>query len=117
MYYSSCLRIDRLDRITDYISGDEVMMLSGEFVALNSHWEDWNLPKWYHPKHTLNMTTIARLNELARQARLGGMAAKRQEVGPMGNSSLWNATTNAVVPGPTATTTLPSDALPSLTNN
>lgn len=117
MCSSSCLRIDRLGSITDQIPGDEVMMLSGEYVALNSHWEDWNLPKWYHPNHTLNMTTIARLNELARQARLGGVATERQEAGSLGNSSFSNATTNTVVPGPTATTTLPSDASPSLTNN
>lgn len=54
------------------------MMLSGEYVTLNSHFEDWNLPKWYHPTTTLNMTTVNRLNELAQQARIGGMD-KRQE--------------------------------------
>jgi hypothetical protein len=28
--------------------GEEVLMLPGNFVALNSHWEDWNLPRWFH---------------------------------------------------------------------
>lgn len=42
------------------------MMLSGEYVTLNSHWEDWNLPKWYHPDAGLNMTTIERLNDIAK---------------------------------------------------
>ena len=42
------------------------MMLSGEYVTLNSHWEDWNLPKWYHPERKLNLTTIARVNALAK---------------------------------------------------
>ena len=46
-------------------------MLGGEYVVLNSHWEDWILPKWHHPKTTLNMTTVDRLNELAKQARIG----------------------------------------------
>lgn len=52
-----------MDLINDLL-GDEVMMLSGEYVTLNSHWEDWNLPRWYHPSSTLNMTTVEMLNKL-----------------------------------------------------
>lgn len=54
-----------MDLINDLL-GDIVMMLSGEYVTLNSHWEDWNLPKWYHPTQELNMTTIDIINSLAR---------------------------------------------------
>lgn len=54
-----------MDLINDLL-GDTVMMLSGEYVTLNSHWEDWNLPKWYHPTQELNMTTIEIINSLAR---------------------------------------------------
>lgn len=50
----------------DASSGDQVMMLSGEYVTLNSHWEDWNLPSWHHPTHALNMTTIEQVNARAR---------------------------------------------------
>ncbi|KAI6827083.1 hypothetical protein KC340_g9381 [Hortaea werneckii] len=53
-----------MDVINDLL-GDTVMMLSGEYVTLNSHWEDWNLPKWYHPTQELNMTTIDIINTLA----------------------------------------------------
>ncbi|RMX86350.1 hypothetical protein D0869_03144 [Hortaea werneckii] len=53
-----------MDLINDLL-GDTVMMLSGEYVTLNSHWEDWNLPKWYHPTQELNMTTIEIINSLA----------------------------------------------------
>ncbi|GAB1731858.1 hypothetical protein NU195Hw_g5175t1 [Hortaea werneckii] len=53
-----------MDLINDLL-GDTVMMLSGEYVTLNSHWEDWNLPKWYHPTQELNMTTIDIINSLA----------------------------------------------------
>jgi hypothetical protein len=62
-----------MDILNDLL-GNEVMMLSGEFVTLNSHWEDWNLPSWYHPTRRLNMTTIARVNALAR------MNAQRPEL-------------------------------------
>ncbi|GAB1742580.1 hypothetical protein NU219Hw_g8120t1 [Hortaea werneckii] len=54
-----------MDLINDLL-GDTVMMLSGEYVTLNSHWEDWNLPKWYHPTQELNMTTIDIINSLAK---------------------------------------------------
>ncbi|ROV95593.1 hypothetical protein VSDG_05304 [Cytospora chrysosperma] len=30
--------------------GDTAMILSGEYVTLNSHWEDWDLPNWFHPE-------------------------------------------------------------------
>lgn len=30
--------------------GDTATVLSGEYVTLNSHWEDWDLPNWYHPE-------------------------------------------------------------------
>lgn len=29
---------------------DTAMILSGEYVTLNSHWEDWGLPNWFHPE-------------------------------------------------------------------
>ncbi|KAF7196007.1 Glucose N-acetyltransferase 1 [Pseudocercospora fuligena] len=53
-------------RLLTLIPGDQVMMLSGEYVTLNSHWEDWNLPKWYHPTSDLNWTTIEKVNAMAR---------------------------------------------------
>lgn len=70
-----------MDLINDLL-GDEVMMLSGEYVTLNSHWEDWNLPKWYHAVRELNMTTIKVWNAMA---RAGNTVAKRDEMaGEMG---------------------------------
>lgn len=33
-----------VDRI-DGLLGDTVMVLNGEYVTLNSHWKDWDLPK------------------------------------------------------------------------
>lgn len=38
-----------MDIINDAL-GDTATVLSGEYVTLNSHWEDWDLPNWYHPK-------------------------------------------------------------------
>ncbi|KAK4539599.1 hypothetical protein LTR36_010535 [Oleoguttula mirabilis] len=61
--------------------GDTVMMLSGEYVTLNSHWEDWNLPRWHHPVNGLNMTTVEIVNELAKSAEQGVtmISKKRQD--------------------------------------
>jgi hypothetical protein len=43
------IRINQYDMdIANEVFGDEVLMLPGSFVALNSHWEDWNLPRWFH---------------------------------------------------------------------
>ena len=63
-----------MDIINDLL-GDTVMMLSGEFVTLNSHWEDWGLPKWYHSLRNLNMTTVQMVNKLAKAQ---GMGSRRQ---------------------------------------
>lgn len=32
--------------------GDTAMILSGEYVTLNSHWEAWDLPNFFHPDDT-----------------------------------------------------------------
>ncbi|KAK3067252.1 hypothetical protein LTR53_015982, partial [Teratosphaeriaceae sp. CCFEE 6253] len=55
------------------VLGDEVMMLSGEFVTLNSHWEDWNLPGWYHARSEFNMTAVEMGDEMAKSG--SGLAA------------------------------------------
>lgn len=34
--------------IVNQLFSDTVMILPGQFVTLNSHWEDWNLPNWFH---------------------------------------------------------------------
>ena len=42
------IKIDQYDMdIANEIFRDEVLTLPGNFVALNSHWEDWNLPRWF----------------------------------------------------------------------
>ncbi|KAH0163018.1 hypothetical protein KCU67_g5721, partial [Aureobasidium melanogenum] len=33
--------------VANEMFGDTVVMLPGSYVALNSHWEDWNLPNWF----------------------------------------------------------------------
>lgn len=54
-----------MDLVNDVL-GDTVMMLSGEYVCLNSHFEDWNLPHWYHAERALNWTTIQMINDLVK---------------------------------------------------
>jgi hypothetical protein len=36
--------------LVNKLLGDNVLMLPGSYVALNSHWEDWNMPSWYRPE-------------------------------------------------------------------
>jgi hypothetical protein len=43
------VRINQYDMdMANELFGEEVLMLPGNLVALNSHWEDWNLPRWFH---------------------------------------------------------------------
>lgn len=43
------IRLNQYDMdVANELFGDTVLMLPGSFVALNSHWEDWNLPSWFH---------------------------------------------------------------------
>ncbi|KUI56475.1 Glucose N-acetyltransferase 1 [Cytospora mali] len=36
-----------MDILNDELGGT-AMILSGEYVTLNSHWEDWKTPNWFH---------------------------------------------------------------------
>lgn len=36
--------------------GATATVLSGEYVTLNSHWEAWDLPNWYHPEDRHNLS-------------------------------------------------------------
>jgi hypothetical protein len=38
-----------MDLVNDLL-GDTVLMLPGEYVTLNGHWESWRLPDWYRPE-------------------------------------------------------------------
>lgn len=42
-----------MDILNDVL-GDTATVLSGEYVTLNSHWETWDLPDWYHPEDRHN---------------------------------------------------------------
>ncbi|KAG9902510.1 nucleotide-diphospho-sugar transferase, partial [Aureobasidium melanogenum] len=42
------VRLNQYDMdVANEMFGDTVLMLPGSYVALNSHWEDWNLPSWF----------------------------------------------------------------------
>jgi hypothetical protein len=61
------VQYDRYDMdLVNELFGDTVLMLGGEYVTVNSHWEDWNLPKWFHPGSELNMTTVDLINKLSK---------------------------------------------------
>lgn len=45
-----------MDLINELLD-EEVMMLPGRYVTLNSHWEDWNLPKWYTGRNVSELAT------------------------------------------------------------
>jgi hypothetical protein len=51
--------------LVNNVFGDTAMVLSGEYATLNSHWEEWTLPNWYHPASDINMTTVELVNKLS----------------------------------------------------
>lgn len=50
--------------------GDTATVLSGEYVTLNSHWEDWDLPNWYHPELRKNSSHIQSNSPVKKAAKL-----------------------------------------------
>lgn len=62
------IRINQYDMdIANEVFGDEVLMLPGSFVALNSHWEDWNLPRWFHgPEIVAQVSNGTGMREVAK---------------------------------------------------
>jgi hypothetical protein len=62
------IRINQYDMdIANEVFGDEVLMLPGSFVALNSHWEDWNLPRWFHgPEIVAQVSNGTGMREIAK---------------------------------------------------
>lgn len=50
-------RVYDMDLVNN-ILGDTVLMLPGNYVTLNSHFEDWNLPNWFGPEAKFRHTGI-----------------------------------------------------------
>ena len=67
-----------MDLVNDVL-GDTVMMLSGEYVTLNSHWENWDLPRWFHPTGKLEATVVKRMNGLLKPPRESGESGRQVE--------------------------------------
>lgn len=66
-----------MDLVNSLLS-DTVMMLPGSYVTPNSHWEDWNLPTWFHAEHENNITKVANVTmSLNNTTHVGGLN-KRQ---------------------------------------
>lgn len=59
-----------MDILNDVL-GDTATVLSGEYVTLNSHWETWDLPNWYHPEDRQNSSHIHSNNPVKMANRLG----------------------------------------------
>ncbi|KAK7732301.1 hypothetical protein SLS53_008592 [Cytospora paraplurivora] len=55
-----------MDILND-VFGDTAMILSGEYVTLNSHWETWEIPKWFHPANAplFNRTVSSHVPEIS----------------------------------------------------
>ena len=63
--------------LVNKVLGNDVMMLSGEYVTLNSHWEDWNLPGWFHGGQEVNWTTVKMINDIA-AGRFGAQSVAKK---------------------------------------
>lgn len=44
--------------ILNELLGNTATVLSGEYVTLNSHWEAWDLPNWYHTEDRHNSSHV-----------------------------------------------------------
>lgn len=45
------IKQDKYDMdVVNALFGGTVLMLPGSYVTPNSHWEDWNIPRWYRPE-------------------------------------------------------------------
>lgn len=51
--------------------GDTATILSGEYMTLNSHWEDWDIPNWYHPDDVQNASHAEQKNYTKKDTKLG----------------------------------------------
>lgn len=58
-----------MDILNDVL-GDTATVLSGEYVTLNSHWEAWDLPYWYHPEDRQNSSHAQSKSTVSKPKRL-----------------------------------------------
>ncbi|KAF2725708.1 nucleotide-diphospho-sugar transferase, partial [Polychaeton citri CBS 116435] len=66
----AAIRPDFFDMdLVNALLGDTVTLLGGEYATLNSHWEDWNLPRWFLRSSSpgLNLTTVEAYNRHVKQ--------------------------------------------------
>ncbi|KAG6357810.1 hypothetical protein INS49_013689 [Diaporthe citri] len=77
-----------MDILNDVL-GDTATVLSGEYVTLNSHWEAWDLPNWYHPEDRQNSSHIQSDNPVKKPKRL------RRPTEPMTHSRIDDQTSLA----------------------
>lgn len=49
--------------LVNEIFGKTALILSGSYVALNSHWADWNLPPWFQAQESLVKEIVGSDNE------------------------------------------------------
>lgn len=69
-----------MDLVNDLL-GDTVMMLGGEYVTINSHWEDWNLPNWYHPQTKIDDTTAVEIINKVAKSKWDAMRKRQLQPG------------------------------------
>lgn len=93
--------------LVNEVLGDTVMMLSGEYATLNSHWEDWGLPGWFGGREGwgVNWTTVEMVNQMAREKGNGRRGLG--DVDEAGNAKMFDGTSIPWLNSPPASTLLP----------
>lgn len=93
--------------LVNEVLGDTVMMLGGEFVCLNSHWEDWGLPGWFGGREGwgVNWTTVEMVNQMAGEKGNGRRGLG--DVDEAGNAKMFDGTSIPRLDGPPASTLPP----------
>ncbi|PNS20954.1 hypothetical protein CAC42_2885 [Sphaceloma murrayae] len=60
-----------MDIINDEL-GDTALVLPGKYVTINSHWETWELPKWYHEEEDFKNVEIEQPATIDANAEIAG---------------------------------------------
>ncbi|KAF2151656.1 glycosyltransferase family 8 protein [Myriangium duriaei CBS 260.36] len=72
-----------MDLVNDVL-GDTVLMLPGKYITINSHWETWGIPKWYHePDQVTNNAASLHVPEISSEAAASPSSSTKSSKGVM----------------------------------
>ncbi|TKX23267.1 acetylglucosaminyltransferase-like protein [Elsinoe australis] len=58
--------------IINELLGDTALVLPGKYVTINSHWETWDLPNWYHEEEDFSKIEVEEPIKIDANAEIAG---------------------------------------------